>query len=208
MPFSAARVSAGCVMRIFYTDQYSGSRKDGERKRRSRFLLEKVLYDCCGIPKKAEVLSEQRGRRYIDPVYGVDFSVTHTGNFWICAVSEKRCGIDAELRTRNFSSPEKLAERFLTEAEQQYLQSEKSGSVSEGMLYLWTRKEAYLKYTGDGLYGLHCAPSVTDSPEGTRIRTWYGNSLCLSVCVPEGEMREFPEMIDIMDAHERKKRNE
>lgn len=167
-------------MKIFYTDQYD--KKNGGRKQ-SREFLKKILCDCCGLSESVEILTDSRGMRSIDEHYGIRFSITHTGNFWFCAVSEKPCGIDAELQIRIVSRPDKLAARFLTEEEQEYVQlGNADGTASQRLLYLWTRKEAYLKYTGEGLYGLHDSPSVVGAPPGTSIRTVYGEHVCISIC--------------------------
>ena len=71
-------------------------------------------------------------------------SITHTKRSAFCAVSNQAVGIDAEEMDRKVTPG--LARRLYASAER-----ETAPSASEGMLRYWTLKEAYLKYTGEGL---------------------------------------------------------
>jgi len=78
-------------------------------------------------------------------------SVTHTGSWWLCAVGERNVGIDAELRSRQIWSS--LVRRICTEQERRWL-GECGGDeeqLRQRLLWLWVRKEAYVKYLGTGL---------------------------------------------------------
>ena len=162
----------------------------------SRALLEKVLIDCCGLQPELEISTEEKGRRFVDERYGIFFSITHTENYWFCSISEKRNGIDAESCTRRVFHPEKMADRFLTEEEQVYLRNAGTDRRKrECFIYLWTRKEAWLKFTGEGLYGLHEAPSVVGPPEGTDLRTLCRGNLYFSVCTKKNSLRKTPRFI-------------
>ena len=180
-------------MNVYYTRRYN--KKVGNRDM-SRSLLEKVLVDYCGMSRKTEINTEKRGRKYIDRKYGLHFSITHTDHFWFCSVSGRRNGIDAENLSRQIANQERLAARFFTDREKDYIHAGSDETdIRIRLIRLWTRKEAYLKYTGEGLYGLSHAPSVVDSPEGTDLCTCIQEGLCLSLCAEKESEFESPRMI-------------
>lgn len=89
---------------------------------------------------------------------GIFFSVSHTGKVFACAVSDEEIGLDIqEARRRDASRTRRLARRYFTEDEIAYLEGGfgNSGRTEEELTdrfyRLWTRKEAYAKYTGEGL---------------------------------------------------------
>lgn len=113
--------------------------------------------------QEISIFRDRYGKPRTDGRSEIEFSVTHTGKWWICAVGEAEdgpLGIDAELRSRRVRRPVTMAERFFSPAEARLIRemSEKDGSretteTAELFLKIWVRKEAYLKYTGRGLGG-------------------------------------------------------
>lgn len=77
------------------------------------------------------------------------FSLSHSGSYVICAVSEQMVGADIQ-QFRDTDS-RKLAQRFFPESENEKL--EKCGESGRQRLFfeMWTRKEAYGKLTGEGV---------------------------------------------------------
>ena len=116
-----------------------------------------------------------------------DFSITHTQNHVFYAIIEgeepARIGIDAEdLGRPNFSNLEEMASRWFGANEQKaFLAS----PTKETFLRIWTRKEAYSKYTGEGLRALSQIDTVILENEG-RIRffDYRVGDILISVCVP------------------------
>ena len=76
---------------------------------------------------------------------GPYISVSHSGAYFGCLVSDVPAGLDIQ-QERNVRV-EKVSRRYFTEEEQHYI--EKRGS--DGFFLLWARKEAYCKYTGRDL---------------------------------------------------------
>jgi len=79
------------------------------------------------------------------------FNVSHSAEMAVYAVAERgRVGIDIERvsRTVDHSS---LAERFFSDAEIASLRAVPEAERTEAFFSCWTRKEAYLKATGEGL---------------------------------------------------------
>lgn len=86
----------------------------------------------------------------------VDFSITHTDSAVFCALAEGeagiRIGLDAELIGRcSAERMERLASRWLSPQERAYW---KEDPTPERFASLWTRKEAAVKQSGEGLCAL------------------------------------------------------
>ena len=118
-----------------------------------------------------------------------DFSITHTKNHVFCAIIEgeeaTRIGIDAEdLDRLELSNLEEMAARWFAENEQRVFLA---SPTKETFLSIWTRKEAYVKYTGEGLRALSKIDTVVLENEG-RIRffDYRVGDILISACVPVG----------------------
>ena len=81
------------------------------------------------------------------PMY---FSLSHSGDYVLCAVSDREVGADIQkLQAAGFS---KLASRFFTEAEYQALEKCVDEAERQKLFFrLWTKKETYGKLTGQGV---------------------------------------------------------
>ena len=116
-----------------------------------------------------------------------DFSITHTQNHVFCAIIEgeepTRIGIDAEnLGRPDFSNLEEMAARWFGENEQTVF---RASPTKETFLRLWTRKEAYVKYTGEGLKALSKVDTVSLEAEGEiRFFDYRVGDILISLCVP------------------------
>ena len=129
-----------------------------------------------------------------------DFSITHTQNHVFCAIIDgeepTRIGIDAETLGRpDFSNLEEMAARWFGENEQTVFSA---SPTKETFLRLWTRKEAYVKYTGEGLKALSKVDTVSLEAEGEiRFFDYRVGDILLSVCAPRG--LETPNEIQIIE---------
>lgn len=78
------------------------------------------------------------------------FSLSHSGDFVACAVSDMEVG--ADIQEKKASDYQKLVSRFFTVREQEVFAACSSERERRDLFYLlWTRKEAYGKLTGKGL---------------------------------------------------------
>lgn len=156
-------------MRIYYrrSPGRAGSRGSGENLKAA---LSRYFYEARGEKVRAGDLSLGRGPKgkpFLLNRRDVEFSVTHTEGWWICAAGDAAdgaVGIDAERYGRRVKRPEALARRFFSREEQRLFSGadaqESCGKSCEErreaerlFLCIWVRKEAYLKYTGEGLSG-------------------------------------------------------
>ncbi len=117
----------------------------------------------------------------------LDFSITHTRETVFCAVSDRgRIGIDAEDLSR--VSEEKmpaLAARWFGDAEQKAFSAD---PTARSFLRLWTRKEAYVKRSGEGLRQMRRMDTLA-LPEAealTFCEFWFEDT-CITLCAERGQ---------------------
>jgi 4'-phosphopantetheinyl transferase len=79
------------------------------------------------------------------------FNVSHSGQMILLAfMLGRRVGVDVEKIRSDFSIAE-IAERFFSPAERACLRNLPAAVQHQAFFRCWTRKEAYIKATGDGL---------------------------------------------------------
>lgn len=81
-------------------------------------------------------------------VDGIEFNVSHSGDYVFTAISPSPIGVDIEAIDPQFDYPPLLNKHFSIE-EQSFITSGKNKQLN--FYVLWTRKEAILKASGEGL---------------------------------------------------------
>jgi len=82
---------------------------------------------------------------------GITFNVSHSGGIALFAFARRReIGVDVEVIRRDFDV-EAIARRFFSPYEQSQLAGLSPQEKVDAFFRCWTRKEAYVKATGDGL---------------------------------------------------------
>lgn len=90
-----------------------------------------------------------QGKPYLEDYPGICFSLSHSGNKVVLALSDSEVGIDVQ---ENRGYNEKIAKRFYHKVEYKILEQAESVSECERLFYrIWTGKEAFIKYTGKGM---------------------------------------------------------
>ncbi|MDD2217437.1 MAG: 4'-phosphopantetheinyl transferase superfamily protein [Eubacteriales bacterium] len=142
-----------------------------------------------------EVKRGEHGKPYFDSPDAPYFSVSDSGQLWVCAVANQEVGIDIqEVKDKDYTD---LAKRFFTEEEAEFVRL----YGKEGFFLLWTRKEAYVKYKGTGLKeGLSSFSVVKDNAvvywmEDGDAKCFFkdinfGNGIICTVCSGEPEEAE------------------
>lgn len=121
-----------------------------DSRQEMREMLIKSAAWVYGVPKSViegeNILRSVKGKPYFEKLK-LHFSITHTANLWGCLLAPSSCGVDIEyIRPCNF---EKIAGRFFSENEIKYVKEE----GIKGFFDIWTAREAYGKYTGEGFFG-------------------------------------------------------
>lgn len=135
---------------------------------RCRSALRNLLARYLGIPAaeihfeygskgKPKVVAHQNPRR-------LQFNVSHSGNAALIAIgSQSQLGVDIE-KIRDDVDHTALAERFFSKRERVALEALPTSLRLSGFFACWTRKESFLKATGDGLSFALTDFSVTTHP--------------------------------------------
>ena len=147
----------------------------GEGHEAGRALLEEMVVAHTGNPMPPIGVTD-RGKPYFTEG-SLHFSISHSKGHVFCALSDRPIGIDAEEADRAISPA--LAEKILSPGE--YAQWQQAPDPRSALLTFWVLKEAWVKYTGEGLRGY---PNDTDfSLDDPRVQIMDG---CF-VAVIEGE---------------------
>lgn len=115
-----------------------------------RFLLSRYLKE----PVRSLMIeTAQNGKPFVSNHFQICFNVSHSADIAVIAISDRDIGIDVEHLERRVDSAAVLR-RFFSPAEQasyaQYQPADPRRTFFRG----WTRKEAVLKATGEGIAGL------------------------------------------------------
>lgn len=85
------------------------------------------------------------------------YSISHSGEYVICVLSDRRVGVDIENKLRSVFSEgkeeqlSKIAKKCLTLGEQIHFETCEEDKKADVLLQYWTRKESYSKAIGKGL---------------------------------------------------------
>ncbi len=88
------------------------------------------------------------GKPYLVAEPGVHFSLSHSGGWAVCAVSDHPVGVDIE---KCEPGRRDIASRFFHKEEVRYLNSLLPTARDDAFYSLWTLKESFVKSTGRGL---------------------------------------------------------
>ncbi|MEM8638590.1 MAG: 4'-phosphopantetheinyl transferase superfamily protein [Cyanobacteria bacterium P01_G01_bin.54] len=139
--------------------------RDRHRYIWARGNLRCLLGDYLGIaPEAVAFCYGDRGKPYLAE-HAVQFNLSHSGDWVVYAFTGDRpIGVDIEQlqRTKDWLP---LAERFFCTSEAQALAALPLSHQTPAFFKLWTRKEAYLKATGEGLQGLQDVAIAVNAPE-------------------------------------------
>lgn len=144
---------------------------DEEEKRADRFHFEKdrntyiasragariLLGEYTGrTPSEIEFGYGEKGKPFLSRQDGdpdVTFNSTHSGACVLLAFSlARRVGIDVEWRGRKVTDRDGLVERFFSRAENRQYSKIEDKLREEAFFNGWTRKEAFVKAIGSGLW--------------------------------------------------------
>ena len=97
-----------------------------------------------------DILRAPLGKPYVD--YPLHIGVTHTKHIVIIGIDKDNFGIDCEDLSRKARMRDRIADKFFTDSEKEL--TALSSNKDRTFLDIWVKKEAYAKYTGNGLCDL------------------------------------------------------
>lgn len=95
-----------------------------------------------------QVTESDGGKPYLVAEPGVHFSLSHSGGWAVCALSDCPVGVDIEKCEQGRRD---IASRFFHKEEIRYLNSLLPTARDDAFYSLWTLKESFVKSTGRGL---------------------------------------------------------
>ncbi|MBQ3285659.1 MAG: 4'-phosphopantetheinyl transferase superfamily protein [Ruminococcus sp.] len=155
-----------------------------EKIARYRFEKDKLLSLAAGLLIRrtigeSPITLGEHGKPYAES--GGFFSVSHSGGIAAIAVDDTEIGLDVEKLPEE--SRLKIADRFYHPAERDHVK--RADNPRRAFCEIWTRKEAYLKMTGEGISTDLTAFDTTCSPLKERLYTTSLDKYCLSICSAE-----------------------
>ena len=150
-------------------EQERGRRFHFERDRRrfvaTRGLLRRLLGRYLGLdPCRLRFGYGPRGKPFLAGEDELRFNVSHSGGLALLAFARGReVGVDVE-RERPVPEAEDIARRYFSPREEAELRRLREGEWTAAFFRCWTRKEAFIKATGDGLSRSLDAFDVTLAP--------------------------------------------
>ncbi len=137
-------------------------RQEGDRHRfyLARSSLRQLLHHYTGHPATT-IATTPTGKPFL-PDHPLQFNISHAGDWVAIALTHHwPIGIDLETR-RPMANVLALARRFFRPTEAAALAQQPH--QNQAFFTLWTRKEAFLKATGEGLQGLKTVELNLDRP--------------------------------------------
>ena len=153
----------------------------------ARGLLRTIMATCLGtLPRSVEFSYSSTGKPSLGGAFasgGLEFNLAHSGDLVVFAVAGHGVvGVDVE-QVRSIPELSTLSQRFFSPGECAEIEKLSGEEAARGFFRIWTRKEAWLKATGEGIAGLRkslevCGPAgdgelcggPQDGSGGTRLR--------------------------------------
>ena len=152
-------------------DEFQSVLDDDEGRRAERFRFEKdrahylaargalrlLLSRYLDVPPEAVAFEYNAyGKPALSAAFAardLRFNLSHSGELALYAFTHGRdVGVDIEWTGRRLDQPEQIAERYFSPADRAALRRLPDELKRQGFFNAWTRKEAYIKARGMGLY--------------------------------------------------------
>ncbi len=158
--------------------------QDARRFCRARVALRVILGQALGEdPAGLRFDYGPQGKPVLATDSSLAFNVSHSGELALVALClGGEVGVDIE-RVRDDFSGDAIAERFFCAAELSWLRGLPADRRQDGFFRLWTRKEAFLKARGEGIWHELDRFDVSPSPPqpivvpGAEETLWYVHDL-------------------------------
>jgi len=115
-----------------------------------RFLLGRYLDESA---RELIIKTGPNGKPYVENPFQLCFNISHSGEIAVIALSDRDVGIDVEHLDRRVDTAAVLR-RFFSASEQDSYAQYQPNDQRQTFFRGWTRKEAVLKATGEGIAGL------------------------------------------------------
>lgn len=182
-------LGAGLLLQYGVKRYREESRKncpDGETPICSLVQAKEVLR-AIEVPEELICSCGPHGKPYLEHVPGIFFSLSHSGEYAMCALADREIGADIQQR-QDACRGDRVAARWFAREELRHYEKAGTGQArSDCFCRLWAAKEAYMKLTGEGL-SREMKSFFVDLEQGT-VNGVENKSLCARLyepAAPEG----------------------
>ena len=131
---------------MIYIEELKDRISQKEQSEIGRKLLLRGLQIEYGLSELPEIVFGEYGKPYFKSHPEIHFNISHCPKAVVCAINHEHIGVDVECINQ---FDEELAHYISSKNEFENILSSPDPSLS--FTILWTRKESYLKLTGQGL---------------------------------------------------------
>ena len=166
-------------------DQASPERKcRADRYRRQEDRLRCVTADALVRlalgTEEYQIIKKGSGKPYIQGREDFFYNLSHSGRYVVIAWSNREVGVDVQKHDSGVNV-QAVARRYFTEEEQDCVQEN-----ARKFYEIWTKKESYIKYTGQGLMqGLNSVHVLAPELPLRYYTRFLEGGYSLSVCTTE-----------------------
>ena len=133
---------------IYYTkirEEYKGAHMEHMIAEK---LLEIGLKKEFGIDLEYEPRAEgEHGKPFLSYRPAIHYNISHSGKYVVCILADQEVGIDIQIHRK--ANYERMLKRMVPEDE--YNEILASADMQERFFEQWVLREAYIKWTGEGL---------------------------------------------------------
>ncbi len=150
---SGQALSLGAGLLLQYLWEFSDENrhmKDGEAVPIISLTIDELVEALTGKVAVELPLAYRTGGKPYFPDKEFYFSLSHSGHYVLCAVSDREIG--ADIQQKKEPVPEKLARRVLNEKEFLKFRGLSQEAAADLFYEKWTAGEAYGKLTGEGVF--------------------------------------------------------
>ena len=167
---------------VYLSYIYKPEADQKELSRLGKELLWRLVAHAGEKREELNIIKGKNGRPCFENCERLDFSISHSNELVVCALSidEGKIGVDTEKRESTVRKEKQgqFAGRFFAGNEREILEKE-----PERFSEIWTRKEAYLKRLGTGIATDLREVDTCRIPQSVRFETVFAEDHVITVCL-------------------------
>lgn len=155
-------------------------RFENDKKRTvfGEMLARKMISSACGIKEEKIVFGVKENGKPFAKNAAIQFNISHSADFVACAVSDTPVGIDIEKIDKNRELP---IDFVCGKNEREYiLGADSESEIRKRFFEIWTKKEAYSKFTGEGISSLKKVNTL-EKDFRARCETFFKDGYAVSI---------------------------
>lgn len=162
-------------------------KKKTNQKIRGREIIQIIL--CEKKPEYANefsnIVETEEGKPYFKNLPQIKFNISDTEGYLAIIWNDEGVPVGIDIERKNRTIKEGIKERFFSKREQEM---EEVGFATIGQI--WTRKEACVKASGQGLHAQLQELDTFCVPQKQYIKSWETQDLYCSICLENRLIRE------------------